>query len=427
MAKTLLNAPWLTAIARALGPAYFVGGAVRNTLMGLPVSDVDLCGPARPEEVLKRCEDTAISAKPRAAHFGTVELHADGHMAEYTTFRRDSYRGGHQPFAVRFADTPEQDALRRDFSVNALYVPLDDPDTVIDPTGGMKHLSERILHTVTDDPDQVLQDDGLRILRAARFQAELNFTPTDAVLQSAKKHVSLLDEIAAERKRDELTKLLMSDTKYPTLRRTAPPVSSGFNTLVRVGAWPKLFGGLAPVDFSVMDKTQALDICGKFALLYYRETPDVLAERMSDLRYAKREVKNAVNALAALRAVLDSQSETADALRYGLPAVLAAKDMLLALAAADTQTLTALVRAEKMLKRITGENLPANVHALAVGGEDMLLLCRETGMPEERIGGVLYALWRDAVNGRVSNRRDALLARARKHLLTVKTTDDTLS
>ena len=152
---------------------YAVGGAVRNTLMGLPVSDVDLCGAARPDEVQGYCEGTEISARLRAAHFGTVELHTGGHMAEYTTFRQDSYRGGHQPFAVRFADSIDEDALRRDFSVNALYAPLNDPGRVLDPTGGLKHLEARILHTVTADPDRVFKDDGLRILRAARFQAEL--------------------------------------------------------------------------------------------------------------------------------------------------------------------------------------------------------------------------------------------------------------
>jgi tRNA nucleotidyltransferase/poly(A) polymerase len=419
MDNTPLREPWLQAIARVFAEqtVYAVGGAVRNTLMGLPVSDVDLCGAARPDEVLKRCEGTAVAAKPRAAHFGTVELHVDGHMAEYTTFRRDSYRGGHRPFEVRFADTAAEDAFRRDFSVNALYAPLSEPDKIIDPTGGLRHLKERVLHTVTDDPDQVLQDDGLRILRAARFQAELNFTPTDAVLLSAEKHAHLLDEIAAERKRDELTRLLTADTKYPALSRTAPPVSTGLTTLVRVGAWPKLFGCLAPVNFTVMDHTETLNICGKFALLYHRETPDALAKRMGALRYAKREIKAAYEALSALRAVRDSRSETADALQFGLRAMETAKAMLAALAVADAEYRAARARAEETLKRIAAERLPVSVHALAVGGGDLLGLCRETGMPEERIGGTLAALWRDVVNGRVPNRRGALLAWARRRLI----------
>ena len=140
-------APWLLTVAavfeRGGKPLYAVGGAVRNALMGLDAYDVDVCGPATPDEVARLCEGTPVRAVLRAAHFGTVELHAADHtgrhMAEYTTFRVDSYRGGHQPSAVCFADSPEIDALRRDFSVNALYRPLhanpDAPVAVIDPHG----------------------------------------------------------------------------------------------------------------------------------------------------------------------------------------------------------------------------------------------------------------------------------------------------
>ena len=88
----LTGAPWLLAVARVFEragePVYLVGGAVRNPLMRLPLSDVDVCGPARPERVMALCEGTEVRAVLRAAHFGTVELHvtdADGarHMAEY--------------------------------------------------------------------------------------------------------------------------------------------------------------------------------------------------------------------------------------------------------------------------------------------------------------------------------------------------------
>ncbi|MBN1777856.1 MAG: hypothetical protein JW811_07010 [Clostridiales bacterium] len=415
MNQTPLRAPWLQAIARVFAGStlYFVGGAVRNALMDLPVSDVDLCGKLRPEEVRKRCEGTEVEARLRAARFGTVELHAGGHMAEYTTFRQDSYRGGHQPTEVRFANTVEEDALRRDFSVNALYAPLTKPSLVIDLVGGMEHLKERILHTVTSDPDKVLKDDGLRILRAARFQAELGFTPTDALLQSAKKHADLLDGIAAERKRDELKKLLTSDVKYPTLSRTVPPVSSGLFTLVRVGAWEKLFGALTPVDFRALDNAKELNAGGKLALLCHTETPDKLKRAMTGLRFSKRETAGAVNALAVLRALQNVQSEPADALRHGLSALRSAKTILTALGGEPA----ALVRAETLLRQVQKKRLPADLKELAIDGGELLALCGEIDTPKERIGGVLTALWRDAVNGRVPNEKEQLLARARKHLI----------
>lgn len=415
MDQTHLRAPWLEAIARAFAGAavYAVGGAVRNAVMNIPVSDMDLCGKLRPEEVQRRCAGTDVRAVLRAAHFGTVELHVDGRMAEYTTFRRDSYRGGHQPTRVRFADTVEEDALRRDFSVNALYTPLTEPALVIDLVGGLEHIRRRVLHTVTDDPNYVLKDDGLRILRAARFQAELGFVPTDALLASAKKYAGLLNGIAAERKRDELTKLLESDAKYPALVRTQPPVSSGLNTLVRVGAWENLFGKLVPAGFSALDDAKALGAGGKLALLYRRETPDALFQTMTALRFSKRDTAAAANALAVFKTLENRHGEAADALRFGLPALQTAGAMLAAL----NGDAAALLRAETLLREVRKKRLPESLKDLAVGGDELLGLCAEMNVPKERIGGALASLWRDAVNGRLENERGALLARARRYFI----------
>ena len=250
----LSEAKWIhraAAVFQGAGsPLYIVGGAVRNPLLDLPISDVDVCGPARPEAVLAMCEGTEVRAHLRAAHFGTVELHLtdpDGtrHMAEYTTFREDSYRCGHRPDQVRFTTDIAVDALRRDFSVNALYRQVfpDGLGPVIDPTGGLGHLRRGVLHTVTADPDQVLKDDGLRILRAARFQAELDLEPTDALLESLTRYAPLLRDIARERLREELQKTLLADWRYPQLKRRRPGTESGLRTILHIGAWPELLGG----------------------------------------------------------------------------------------------------------------------------------------------------------------------------------------
>jgi tRNA nucleotidyltransferase/poly(A) polymerase len=415
MDQTLLRAPWLQAIARAFADhaVYAVGGAVRNALMDLPVSDVDLCGKLRPKEVQAQCVGTDVEVRLRAAHLGTVELHTGGHMAEYTTFRKDSYQSGHQPSRVRFAKTVEEDALRRDFSVNALYTPLSDPSLVIDLVGGMEHIRRRELHTVTRDPDRVLKDDGLRILRAARFQAELGFTPTNALLDSARKYAALLNDIAAERKRDELKKLLESDAKYPSLVRSVPPVSAGLATLVRVGAWPKLFGELPPTDLTALDRAKKLDAGGKLVLLYREKSPDVLFQAMAVLRFAKRKAEDAASALAVFQALSRHPSEAADALRFGLPALRTATTMLTATGADPA----ALQRAENLLGQVQNKRLPESLRELAVGGNDLLKLCAELNIPKERIGAALQTLWRDAVNGTVGNEREALLDQARRYFI----------
>ena len=136
---------------------------------------------------------------------------------------------------------------------------------------------------------------------------------------------------------------------------------------------------------------------------------------MAALRFAKRETAAAAHALAAFRALRRSRYLPADALCFGLPALRTAAVMLSALAAADGEVPPALSRAEELLARVSSERLPAGLKDLAVGGDELLELCLETGMPRERIGELLSTLWRDAVNGRVPNDRTALLFRARKH------------
>ncbi|MDD3410207.1 MAG: hypothetical protein PHY12_05285 [Eubacteriales bacterium] len=400
-------------MARVFGdtPIYAVGGSVRNERMGLPASDVDVCGPARPEEVLRLCEGTEVHAVLRAAHFGTVELHArddEGrHMAEYTTFRVDSYRCGHQPEQVRFADSLDVDALRRDFSVNALYQPLTGGE-VIDPTGGLAHLQEGVLHTVTADPDQVLKDDGLRILRAARFQAELGLAPTDALIASAKKHSPLLRDIARERLHDELHKILLADLRYPALARSVHPVQAGLETLARVNAWEALFGDLALDEEALTAQARytapqgVAPASGRMALLFGRQTPDALLDAMRRLCFSVRESEEAARLLLAQRggdafSAFDAAKAGKGAMRH----VAAAREALGLPTERARELLSALGR------------VPGSLRELAVNGDDLLALCRELSAPPRRIGEALNALWRETALEALPNERAALLARAR--------------
>jgi hypothetical protein len=423
-------ASWLVTaacvFAQANAPLYAVGGVVRNALMGLPASDIDLCGPARPEEVARFCEGTAIRAELRAAHFGTVELHiADEtgrHMAEYTTFRTDSYRCGHRPDAVRFADSPEVDALRRDFSVNALYRFLpqdpDTPTTVLDPTGGLNHLKQGVLHTVTENPDHVFQDDGLRILRAARFQAELGLTPTETLLASAAKYAALLNDIACERLRDELARLLLSDLKYPTLLRTRPPVTAGLKTLQTVGAWPYLFGSLCADEYAI----QALafyhspeglpPLAGKMALLFINEQPDALDAQMRRLRFSTREVLATRQALEWTHTLMDGNATTMGALCAGRAAAEHAASAFSALEVSDASPGKAAERARVLSAVFQNDLLPKSLQALAVRGNDLLPLCKRYSLPQDVVGQTLNTLWRAVVEAGVPNEREALIARA---------------
>lgn len=416
----LTGAPWLLAVARVFEragePVYLVGGAVRNPLMQLPLSDVDVCGAARPERVMALCEGTEVRTVLRAAHFGTVELHvtdADGarHMAEYTTFREDSYRCGHRPDAVRFTTDLGVDALRRDFSVNALYRRIDDGalGPVIDPTGGQKHLEQGVLHTVTPDPDRVLRDDGLRILRAARFQAELDLAPTPALLDSLTRHAPLLRDIACERLRDEWQKILLADLRYPMLKRRAPATASGLKTLWDCGAWPFLVD--APYDAEAVAALAALGwegapLAGRLALLLRGMEPSDLQSALLRLRFSNRDAALAARYAAALRCAYADAFETVklgrDAVAYAAAAFHALGD------AADE------ARAAGALDALG--DAPWSLRELAVGGDALMPLLAARGVPARQMGRLLESLWRMAAEGQTANETAALLGAAEEWL-----------
>ena len=195
-------------------PIYLVGGAVRNQLLGLPVSDYDICGDLSPEKLAEELFGlfTVRDVNPRV---GTVKLVGRGNSFEYTRFRHDSYplsSGAHAPLEVTFVSTPEEDAFRRDFTVNALYKRVGDGE-ILDPTGGLADLRKRVLRT-TRDPEAVFSEDGLRLLRLVRLAAELGFDIEQNTFAAAKKYASLLADISVERKREELERILVSDVKY---------------------------------------------------------------------------------------------------------------------------------------------------------------------------------------------------------------------
>ncbi|NCB31063.1 MAG: HD domain-containing protein [Clostridia bacterium] len=194
---------------------YGVGGMVRNPLLGLPISDMDVTSAMRPEAVRLLCKEKSIRCVPTGMAFGMVELHVAGYKFEHTTFRADTYGpgGGHRPEAVTFSDTVEADAFRRDFTVNALYRDLT-THALLDPTGGLQDLRAGLLRATSPNPERIMGDDALRVLRLARFSAELGFSPEERTFCAAKAFAQGLKDISQERIRDELSKILLADGKY---------------------------------------------------------------------------------------------------------------------------------------------------------------------------------------------------------------------
>ncbi len=147
--------------------ALFVGGCVRNALLGAPVADVDIATDAWPKTVSDLAGKAGFKVIPTGIDHGTVTVVAHGHPYEVTTFRRDVETDGRRAI-VAFSDRIEEDAARRDFTMNALYARAD--GTVIDPLGGLPDLLARRLRFV-GDPRARIREDYLRILRFFRFHA----------------------------------------------------------------------------------------------------------------------------------------------------------------------------------------------------------------------------------------------------------------
>lgn len=199
---------------KASAPLYLVGGAVRNELLGLPLSDLDICGALSPEQLTKDLQGL-FSVRDVNPRVGTVKISLGEESFEYTQFRHDSYplsSGSHAPLEVTFVSSPEEDAFRRDFTVNAIYKRISD-GAIFDPTGGLADIKKRVLRT-TRSPEEVFSEDGLRLLRLVRLAAELGFDIEYATLAAAKKYAPLLADISVERKREELDRILVADVKY---------------------------------------------------------------------------------------------------------------------------------------------------------------------------------------------------------------------
>ncbi|MBS1481009.1 MAG: HD domain-containing protein [Christensenellaceae bacterium] len=228
----------LTALARIFRdagfPLYAVGGMVRNACLGLPVQDIDVTSPMPVSEARALLEARGVACREKGAFFGTLDIGLGEHTFEYASFRAEEYGAGgaHRPGAVRFGATLEEDAFRRDFTINALYYDILG-QRLIDPTGGLADLKAHIIRATSPDPNVILRDDGLRVLRMARFAAELGFSVEPGTLAAARANAAGVLDISAERVREELDKLLLADIRYGLGRER---VLYGLSTLAETEA-----------------------------------------------------------------------------------------------------------------------------------------------------------------------------------------------
>jgi poly(A) polymerase len=226
---------------------HLVGGSVRDAILRRPTSDLDFTTDARPEDTERLLRGACSAVWTTGADFGTIGGRFRGQQVEVTTFRADAYdRVGRNPI-VRYGDSLVDDLERRDFTVNAMAVSVPGHE-FCDPFGGIGDLVRRTIRTPAS-PESSFADDPLRMLRAARFAAQLDFAIDPETLTAMEAMAGELDRITAERIRDEFVKLLCS-----------PDPVVGLRILVETGLADRFLPELGSLRMEIDEHAQHKDV-----------------------------------------------------------------------------------------------------------------------------------------------------------------------
>lgn len=229
---------------------YLVGGSVRDALLGRTQTDLDFTTDARPEQMQKLLRPWADSLWDTGIEFGTIGVGKGDYRLEITTFRADTYDQVSRNPQVRFGDNLTDDLVRRDFTVNAMAVRItaDGPAEFQDPLDGLAALRAKVLDTPSP-PEVSFGDDPLRMLRAARFVSQLQFTVAPRVIEALIHMAPQLDRITAERVAAELDKLLVG----------ADPVA-GIDLMVQTGLGDVVLPEVGAMRMAIDEHHQHKDV-----------------------------------------------------------------------------------------------------------------------------------------------------------------------
>ena len=412
--------------------AYLVGGCVRDLLRGVTPHDCDITTSARPEEVLALFAGFAI---PTGLQHGTVTVREGGESFEVTTFRADgAYSDHRRPDSVRFSDSLREDLRRRDFTVNAMAMDL--RGKVYDFHGGAADLQKGIIRCV-GEPAVRFDEDALRMMRALRFAATLTFAIEEETAAAMERCAPLLRHVAAERLREEMTKLLLGDgaadilVGFPEIFAVFLPEilpCAGFDqrnfhhlydvwehTARSVGnapkdallRWTMLLHDLAkPACFTVDD--------GGVGHFYGHDTlgAEVAAKITARLRFDKKSAERITLLISRhMRQIEPTEKAVGRVLRQigeeALRQLLAVKRADAAACHPDFAWQTGqLDEVEAVLEGFLARETCFTLRDLAVNGRDLMAL----GLRGREIGRTLDALLERVAEGELANEKAALLA-----------------
>lgn len=416
---------------------HIVGGCVRDGLLGLTPHDWDLTTNALPEQVMAVFSDYRVI--PTGVEHGTVTVLVDDTPLEITTYRTDGeYTDHRRPDSVHFVTTIEEDLSRRDFTVNAMAWNVS--DGLCDPCGGAIDLKNNCLRAV-GDPDMRFTEDALRIVRALRFSATYGFSVEPVTAEALRRKASLLSNVAAERIRAELDRLLVGDHAGDVLRRFSavifeivPELAATvdvwqYNPYHDKDVWEHTVAALesAPSVLTVRLALLLHDVAKPYCFEWIRREdgfghfPDhphrsaELAEQI--LRRLRYDNHTIATVCALIRHHDDPIPETDAGVRRWICNL--SEDTLRQLldvkegdcnghaANMPTARREELHRLRERITRVVAEGQCTSPEMLAVSGRDLLAL----GIPKgERIGACLKELLDAVLDGTLPNDRETLLA-----------------
>ncbi|VDG20498.1 tRNA CCA-pyrophosphorylase [Lactobacillus plantarum JDM1] [Lactiplantibacillus mudanjiangensis] len=385
--------PIIDTIEAAGYEAYFVGGSVRDTILGKPIHDVDIATSAFPAEVkglFKRTVDTGIE-------HGTVMILDHGQGYETTTFRTESgYQDFRRPDQVTFVRSLKEDLKRRDFTINALAMRAN--GEVIDLFDGLQDMDAGVLRAVGVAEDR-FHEDALRMMRAVRFASQLGFTIESETAQAITDNAALLTKIAVERTRVEWEKLLMGHDPVRGLQslvatelyRYMPHMADQkamLQTIMALPAWQ-----LPTINSTWTFLVWAMDL---------QDSTDIRS-LLKDWKTSNELIDHVTAAWKALSALKQRGQLTASELfDTGLPALTTANTVA---------NLFGFGQAQADMDAAYAALPIQDKHALAVNGGD--LIKQQIVTPGPQMGQILQQLLTAVVTGQVKNEVPALTELAR--------------
>lgn len=422
-------------------PLYVVGGFVRNFLGNFHAEqmDIDVCGCMLAEDFASYAGQAGLTPQAIYKHTGTVKLtDGEGNDFEYACFRSDKYvRGEHTPAEIYFTEDITLDAKRRDFTANAVYFDIA-TGKFVDPLNGIEAIKEKRLTTV-DRAEKVFGEDGLRLMRLARFAGQLGFAPDEECLQGATLNADMITDVSPERIFTELVQILYADQKYGVenghyhaltileqvgvLAKILPELTEGKGIAQRADfhKYDMLFHSLRAVRYAEPEVRLAalLHDVGKpychrnfgNSFDHPREGERIAREILTRLKAPKKTIEQVCALTLWHMYDFNCQTKENKLRRFFVDHYELLEDLLKVKQADysgcmdDEGTAPTVVRWKELLARMQKEGAPLTLKQLAVSGQDLL-----RSIPAPKIATTLKQLLYHAACFPKDNSKERLLA-----------------